>query len=324
MNFVRICRVSLSQLMLAGFVLMSPACSINTVKKVDSAPTGVVAGTLTIDGKTTSLKYVYAREHAATRVDIDRLDLRHGETLEKNVISVLLSNQSLSSQLVNDITGDSARIPSNLIGVLLTIDPSRSYHWESQFLANSERISFFGYTTTGGEAPSVEAGRVKAKLALTNQDAIHQRAFLFSFDAPLSRDWSAWEQGLLSTFDGSGCGSARLFDEYKKAMPGRWVTESWRGESGFLTGGMLTVHEQVGGAQFLGTFHFVVDEVKLVVDEEVVIDCVESKIHVRGAVVPETRWAADTLVFDLQKNRLVGTGKDEAGRSMQVVLKKIP
>ena len=132
------------------------------------------------------------------------------------------------------------------------------------------------------------------------------------------------EQGVLADYGSASCGSARFIEEYKKKMPGRWATESWHGESGMMTGGTLDVHQKVGEKQFLGTFHFVVNELKLAIDEEVVIDCVDSKVNVRGAVIPETRWAADTLVFDLQTNRLVGTGKDEVGRSMQVVLKKIP
>lgn len=323
MTLTPIYRVVVSQLLLAGLVLISSACSTNAVKKVNSAATGVVAGTLTIDGTSTRLQYVYALEHVASRVDLDRLGLRHGETIEKDVINVVLVNQPLTAEIVNDIVGDKPQIPANLIGLLFTIDPTRDYHWESQFLVNAGRVSLFGYTSSGGDAPRVEEGRIKAKLALTNQDAVHQRAFLLSFDAPLSIEGSAWEQGLLTDYGSASCGSERFMDEYKKKIPGRWATESWHGESGMMTGGTLDVHQEVGEKQFLGTFHFVVNELKLAIDEEVVIDCVDSKVHVRGAVIPETRWAADTLVFDLQANRLVGTGTDEVGRSMQVVLKKI-
>ncbi len=323
MKLTPLFRVSFSQLLLAGLVLMTSACSTNAVRKVNSAATGVVAGNLTIDGTPTRMQYVYALEHVATRVDIDRLGLRHGETIEKDVISVVLANQPLTAEIINDIVGDTTRIPAGLIGLLFTIDPTRGYHWESQFLANAERISLFGYTSSGGDAPRIEVGRIKAKLALTNQDAVHRRGFLLSFDAPLSIEGSAWEHGLLTEYGGSPCGSARFVEAYRKEMPGRWATETWRGESGMMASATLDVRQEIGEKQFLGTLHFVVNEFKLGIDEEVVIDCADSKVHVRGAVIPETRWAADTLVFELQENRLVGTGKDELGQSMQVVLKKI-
>jgi hypothetical protein len=322
MNSNQTCRTSFMHIVLASVAFILPACSTNPTKRVVSAPTGVVAGSITLDGKPTSLGYVYARGHAARRVDIERLGLHNGETIENGVISVLLSNTPVPSERVNDIVGDTTTIPPNLIGVLLTIDPSREYHWESQFLVDSERISLFGYTTTGGEAPTVEDGRIKAKLALTNQDAIHQRAFLVAFDSPLSRDGENWD-GAVRAYDQASCGSALYFGAYKKAMHGRWASESWLGTSGISTKATLTVDEEVGDDQFLGSFHFVVEGVGAEFDEQVVIDCVDSTVRVRGAVVPGIRWAADLLDFDLQGNRLVGTGKDEAGRTMKVVLKKI-
>jgi hypothetical protein len=336
-KLTQIYRASVAYAALASFTLILSACSVSPTNgivsssnaasssyanKIISAPTGVVAGSITLDGKPTSLRYVYARGHAARRVDIERLGLHHGETIENGVISVLLSNVPLSSELVTDIVGDTPALPGNLIGILLTIDPSREYHWESQFLVDSERISLFGYTTTGGEAPAVEDGRIQAKLALRNQDAIHQRSFLMSFDSLLSWEGEDWEGGVRA-YDQAICGSALQFDAYRKAMPGRWASESWLGTSGVPTDATLTVNEEVGDQQFLGTFHFVVEGGLAEFDEEVVIDCVDSKVHVRGAVVPGTRWAADTMVFDLLGKRLVGTGKDEANRSLNVVLKKI-
>jgi hypothetical protein len=315
-------QASLAAVILASFSLMLAACSVSPMRTSISAPTGVVAGSVTIDGTATRLRYVYARGHAASHVDIERLGLHHGETIENGVISVLLSNTPVSAELANDIVGDAATIPANLIGILMTIDPSRENHWESQFLVNSERVSLFGYTTTGGEHPVVEDGRIKAKLALTNQDAIHRRTFLFAFDSPLLWVGEDWDADVLA-YDQAPCGSALYFDAYKKAMPGRWATESWHGESGIPTNGMLTVNEKVGEEQFLGTFHFIVESETAEFDEEVVIECLDSRIHIRGAVVPETRWAADTMDFDLDGSRLVGTGKDEAGRSLKVVLKKI-
>lgn len=325
MNLVRDCRASLSHVVLVGFILISSACTTNTVKKVNSAPTGVVAGTLTIDGKPTSLRYVYTREHAARKVDIDRLGLRHGETIDSNVISVILSNEPISGELIDGIADDTAKVPASLIGIFLTIDPSRAYHWESQFLVNSERISLFGYTTTGGDSPRIDDGRIRAKLALTNQDAIHQRAFLIAFDSPLSLEGTAWTPGFVGTSYAASCGAASLFEEYKKAMPGRWVAESWPEQNGISTKATLTVHEEVGGEQFLGTFHFVVSDGRPDIEEQVSIDCVDSKVHIRGAVIPQTPWAADSFVLELHgKNRLVGTGRDEVGRTMQVALKKTP
>jgi hypothetical protein len=186
----------------------------------------------------------------------------------------------------------------------------------------ANEFPFFGYTTTAGEKPVVEDGRIKAKLALTNQDAIHQRSFLMSFDSPLSREGEDWD-GAIRAYDQAICGSALQFDAYRKTMPGRWASESWQGESGFSTRAALIVLERVGTQQFLGTFHFVVENGAGEFDEQVVIDCVDSRIHILGAVIPGTRWAEDSLVFDLQGNRLVGSGKDEAGRSMSVVMKKV-
>ena len=324
MNLIQGCRASLLRVVLVGFALISAGCTTNLVKKVNSAPTGVVAGTMTIDGKPTSLKYVYVREHGVHQIDIDRLGLRHGETIESDVINVLLSNEPLSAEQVDDLSGDTARIPANLIGIFLTIDPSRSNHWESQFLVNSERVSLFGYTTTGGAHPTIEDGRIRAKLALQNQDAIHQRAFLFSFDAPVSQQGSAWKPGSVAENYGASCGSATYFEKYKKVMPGQWAAESWPERVGLSTSATLIVDEEVGAEQFLGRFHFIVSDGRPDTDEEVAIDCVDSKVHIRGAVIPETPWAEDSFVLELQGTRLVGTGKDEAGNTMQVAFKKIP
>jgi hypothetical protein len=333
----RLYRTSLACVVLASSVMILSACTVSPAKgsagsssvtsvrpwkKGLGVPTGVVAGTMTIDGTATNLRYVYARGHAASHVDIERLGFRHGETVDNGVISVLVGNVPVTAEMAIGIVDGTATIPLDLIGILLTIDPSRGYHWESQFLFDGERISLYGYTTTGGEAPVAEDGRINAKLALTNQDAIHQRSFLMSFDSLLSWDGENWDGSALA-YDQAICGSALRFDAYKKAIPGRWVAESWLGTSGISTDATLTVNEEVGDEQFLGTFHFVVEGGAAEFDEAVAIDCLDSKVQVRGAVVPGTRWAADVLVFELQGNRLVGSGTDEAGRSMKVVLKKV-
>ena len=307
----------------ATLVLLFAGCAKQATKsgQVDGLASGAVAGTLTINGAATSLRYAYARRHEGRPLDVKRLGLHEDQELPDGIVYVLITNRPVSEQQIARIIDDKYDGAKNLNGVLLAFDPNGSHHWESQFLTDTQLISIYGMTSTGGPPLKIENGRIIGMLALQNQDAVYQRAFLVYFNAPLAPAGVAWTSDI-GNIGAPPCGSMQAFADFTRTLPGPWAIETWAGSNGNSYTGTLAVDERISSNQFHGMFHFVIGDDKPDIDEQVTLTCTDAGISVHGAVIPETRWSPDTLELELKGKRMVGDGMDYMGQKQHIVLKK--
>lgn len=315
---------ALAALLLAG-------CSTREAKPdmmVDGIASGAVAGTLSINGASTTLRYAYARRQLAGELEMKRLRVAKEQTLQQGVVYVLLANRPLSAQQIDSVIAGNYDGAKNLNAVLLIIDAAGTHHWEAVFVTDTQMFSIYGFTSTGGPDPKIENDRIVGMLALRNQDAVFQRSFLVYFDSALPAADAQWTTDI-GQFGAVPCGSPAAFADFVKVLPGKWTIETWAGELKSNDGpvaksytGTLAVDERISTAQFHGTFHFVAGDDKPDIEEQAMLDCTNGKIIVRGAVIPETHWIPDALALELKGRRLVGGGTDAAGQTQQVVLRK--
>jgi hypothetical protein len=298
-------------------------CTMRATKpeNFEGIESGAVAGTLTVNGSVTQLRYAYARRRQGRALDATRLGL-HDDQAPQEVDYVLLTNLPLPDQKIDAIVDDEYKGAKNLNGILLGIDPTGANHWESQFLTDTQLFSVFGITSSGGIKPEVKDGRIFAMLALSNQDAIAQRAFLVDFDTALG---PAKNSAASTDKPAAGCG----IPDFARTLPGKWVIEKWTDNAKSATGtvteshkGTLVVDERMSADQFHGTLLISTADDRPPIEEQATLNCTDGKIVLRGTVIPETHWVPDILTLLLENKRLSGTGEDKKGQRQTVALKK--
>jgi hypothetical protein len=299
-------------LLLALLSGMAGAVEISQPSAHENPPNGAVAGTLTVDGQKSNLRYAYLRRSHASAIHANQAATASGN------ICVILSNLALDDTRIDAIVDGNYQGMKKLAGVMLTIDASAPKHWRTHFLSDTGMDGTAGMTQIGGEDPKIENGHVIGKISLHNQGAAHQRAFLTYFDVPLS-----------ALDEKTRCGIHGLANFTH--VSGIWDIERWSGEEAGVSGkaqaatysGSLRVDERLGPAQFHGTLHIVVGRGIPDIDEQATLTCADDKIQLRGAVVPESPWSPDTMELELRNDRLVGDGVDERGHKQHIVLKKV-
>jgi len=265
-------------------------------------PQGVVAGTLTVDGQKTPLRYAYARRPAVDGSDI----------------YVILSNQALDDAHLAQFIDGHAGGTKKLAAVLFAIDPATPKKWQSGFISDGEIAGTAGFTQIGGSEPAIANGRVTGRISLHNQGAAHERSFLVNFDAPLDAPSAA-----------AKCGAAALGTFSR--LSGVWNIERWSAEEGAADGsshaasysGSLRIDERLAADQLHATLHIVVGRGIADIDEAATLTCSNGKAHLQGAVMPETPWAPDSIDLDMHADRLSGDGADASGHEQHIALKKI-
>jgi hypothetical protein len=263
----------------------------------------VVAGTYTVDGDKSTLRYAYTRQ---------RDDAKDGATID-----VLLSNIALDDEHIDRLVGEHYQGMKKLAALLLTFDANDPKHWQTQFVSETNVSGTAGMTSIGGPDPKIVDGRLIGMIALRHQGAAHQHSFMVYFDAPLAPpdDAQKCSAAAASTF-------ARL--------GGRWGIEQWKGW-GNLGGkteqmtysGTLNIDERLNPQQYHGTLHIVVGHGIPDISEQVTLTCRGGKVSLRGAVIPETPWDPDVLELDMRDDRLSGAGTDSGGHEQSIALKKI-
>ncbi len=245
---------------LAALLLVS--CSTQETKpdEVAGIASGAVAGTLSINGAETMLRYAYARRQLAGELEMKRLRLHKEQTLPQGVAYVLLANRPLSAQQIDSIIAGSYDGTKNLNAVLLIIDAAETHHWEAMFVTDTQMFSIYGFTSTGGPDPKIRNDRIVGMLALRNQDAVFQRSFLVYFDATLPAPDAQWTTDI-GQIGAVPCGSPAAFADFVHVLPGQWSIETWAGELKSSSGpvaksytGTFAVDERISTEQFHGTF----------------------------------------------------------------------
>lgn len=262
-----------------------------------------VAGTYTVDGDKSTLRYAYTRQ---------REDAKGGAKID-----VLLSNIALDEDHIDRLVNDRYQGMKKLAALLLTFDANDPKHWDTQFVSESSVQGTAGMTSIGGPDPKIVDGRLIGMIALRHQGAAHQHSFLVYFDAPLAPpdDAQKCSGAAASTF-------ARL--------GGRWGIEQWKGwdnlgsKTGQITySGTLNIDERLNPQQYHGTLHIIVGHGIPDINEQATLTCRSGKVSLHGAVIPETPWNPDVLELDMRDDRLSGTGSDSGGHEQSIVLKKI-
>ncbi len=281
-----------------SLALASTAMKAETLAVADASPVpnpGVVSGTYTLDGRTSDLRYAYAR--------------RRGDKIQ-----VILTTMALDDAHIADLAEGHYRGMKKLAGVVITVDPAQGTHSDTQFIGEQGLDGRSGMTSSDGQGPSVANDRVIGNVALRNPSAAHQRAFMANFDAPLAAPAAA-EQ----------C-SPTMLAQFQKLI-GQWEVVRWNNvdEQGAPTlsfRGTLRVDERLRPAQLQGTMHIIAGQGGIELDERMSLDCRNDRIVVHGAVPPESLWSPDHFELELRNDRLVGGGTDLNGHGQQIELRR--
>ena len=296
-------RRSLRPLCLALLVSSATASAVEIAAPSSHPLNATVAGTYTVDGDKSTLRYAYAR----ARQDAE------GETK----IDVLLSNISLDDDHIQRLVDDRYQGMKKLAALMLTFDANKPGHWHTHFVSETRVEGDAGMTSSGGPAPKIVDGHLIGMISLHHQGAAHQHSFIVYFDAPLAPldDAQQCSGAAASTF-------ARL--------GGRWGIEQWKGwgdmggkAEQMTYSGTLNVDERLNPQQYHGTLHIIVGHGIRDIDEQVTLTCRGGKVSLHGAVIPETPWEPDVLEQDMHDDRLSGGGRDSGGREQNIALKKI-
>jgi hypothetical protein len=249
-----------------------------------AASQGVVIGTVTIGARADSLAYVYVDAPAAVPAEAQSHD-------DSGRTRVVLTNKPLSA-------ADLARLreatwPGNdrVRGVL--IDIGADSKWETQFIEPSGLTGTYGFTSSGGKA-GVADGRVRGRIAVSNQNEAGVRAMRVSFDAA------------------TGAGSA-LDADRARALAGRWRIAHWIGAKGQVHSGDFEFARQQG--KTVARARIATAGTSYVADELFEVDANGEAVQLFGVVDPDARWVADelTLTLDSTRNKLSGTVRDTGG-----------
>jgi hypothetical protein len=256
-------------------------------------------GKLSVDGKSTQLKYVYARRDSSASPLVD----------------LIMTNQPISDDAITSILGATYRGSDKLRGFWLILDSKGRYQPPQLLLQSGEVPSTGGVMEmmSGDEFSKIENGRIRGKLECKISTPARTTAFVASYDAPL----------VVMPSDAAGPLSAEQFrKEFEKVMRGKWSIESWRNSNARSYSGILVVDERPSSGRFHGTFHLVYGKNKNKVDEDVTISRDGTKVRMEGHVAPGTSWSPDTFTFELRGDRLVGGARDDQGGEGNVVLRK--
>jgi hypothetical protein len=262
-------------------------------------------GKLVIDGKSTELRYAYARKRTFR------------PPAPEGLIDLLMTNLPLEEDEFNEVLEVKYGGSDKLRGLWLIFDGAGTYKGE-RLLQQSGSVSAKGSVVIasfqGTDKTRVENNRVKGQIQANIQSSGRITGFDVSFDVPVAARFV--DTGSVKT----SVLPQQFQKDFQTVMPGNWTIDKWMDDRGGTHTGTLSVHERIDEKSFRGTLHFVGSNA---FDEEVVITRVGTKVHLDGRVPPETNWYPDILTFDLKGDLLVGGGTDSAGNLMAVVLRKI-
>ena len=309
MKSLSITRKSALIVFLLSFAFMISAATDGNRAQAQSKPMGnsgtQAGGKLVIDGKSTELRYAYARKRAFR------------PPAPVGLIDLLMTNLPLEEDELNGVLEVRYGGSDKLRGLWLIFDGAGKYKGE-RLLLQSGSVSAQGGVVIasfqGTDKTRIEDSRIKGQIQANIQSSGRITGFDVSFDVPVAPRFV--DTGSVKT----SVPPQQFLQDFQTVMPGNWTIEKWMDERGGTHKGTLSVHERIDEKSFRGTLHFVGPST---FDEEVVITRVGNKVHIDGSVPPETNWFPDILTFDLKGNLLVGGGTDSGGNLMNVVLRKI-
>jgi len=275
---------------------------------------GTVVGTVTLEGKTIKLGYIYAQRREALPEDAQRFGLKEGETLDAGVVDLIATDQPITQDMIDAIPVNKYN-GSDLRGVWLLLDLSNQHSSADYFLVTAGALPTGSGTvmiSTQGNA-QIEHGKLTGKLESRVQEVSTVKAYSILFDTPLHI--SPYRTSALPA-------SEETLNNLQTVLPGTWVIARWWAENGSATKGALSIDQKTNGNEWTGVFRFPVSKGQEV-EESVAITLRGPRIHFEGSVAPGINWYPDTLDLELRGDLLIGSSRDTAGTSANVVLRKV-
>ena len=274
---------------LAGVALSSALAACATPPGVhrrtaQAVTQGVVIGTVTFDGKTEALRYVYVPVRPVANPDGDAIP-------NAPATRVVLTSRPLDGDALAAIAADHWNGDARIRGAV--VDIASDSRWEAKFLSMAGFDGTYGITSSGGTA-TVTDGRVRGRIALSNQNERGIRELKVSFNA--------------------GVTSAERTTRESAALIGRWHIADWtQSNNGHRHTGDFDIERNEDGVVAQARIH--TDGADYIAEEAFDVRFDGDAVHLFGVVDPEARWTADamTLRFDGRKGELAGDAVDDGG-----------
>jgi hypothetical protein len=297
--------ILLASALAALFVLRGTGALTLSGGRTDDGSSGKVDGKLTIDGKATDLKYIYARRDWPGCLLVD----------------VIVTNRPLQKASLGEILNGKYRGSDKLRGLWLLFDRSGAYKGERLLIESGAVPAASGVVMSmmdGNQNTRIENDRITGKLNAKIDSPARSTAFSVSFDAPFMVTLpDVGTTGVVTSPE-------QFQSDFARVIPGQWSIERWRDSAVSFYTGSLVVDGPLAGGKFKGTFHiaYLTDDRK--VDEDVTISRDGTRVLMEGHVAPDAKWVPDTFSLELRGDVLVGDNRDQQGSEGNVVLRKMP
>jgi|GEM_PF-1676286 len=277
---------------------------------------GTVKGTLSLDGKVTTLHHIYGRKREAWPADVQELSVDGIGDLSCGIVDVIITNLPVSDAVLTSILQNEYHGSEKIRGVCLTFEGSGKHSFVHSFLLASGASKGFGITQSTGEI-NEEHGRVIGAVKCKNEENLAVRVFDVSFDTGVRLQYT-------QTVSAEPVPADQFLDEYLRVMPGNWNIERWVELGCASASGTLSIVERSRPNEFRGTFRLLVSvpgKPDRNVEEDVTITRNGTKVHLEGGEIrgADESWTRDVLDFELRKGLLVGGAATDC-----VVLRKTP